>query len=689
MDDDVVGIVVGLIILVGMTVLIVTAGTVIAIAAVPAGLGYAYYWHQVKSPKALERIEHERTHKLYHDTRRKFTDIDVPAVFRDHLHDRDDDTYDTLFSIASRLVAVEGLDNYPPAPPEICDSIEGGRYRDFLNQVSPAGYKERIMHIAQLANLCALPPTNDNIAAILLHAVSHDHQSNYLPVTTKQIDQNFVEQKSVTPQEYDGDDIVNAYFKSTPLALMSNIFHDDTVSIPHELRNQHHMIIGGSGHGKTQCLQQMLLSDLEEDACVIVMDSQGGMLERLLHIVSWDRIVYLDGGNIRQPLALAAFEVGSTSEPEDERKVRTAIGLYEHMFASRETQFTTKQSTLYRFLSRFLMEIPGANFNTALDILENGYDAYADHLSQLDETSQSFVTTNLDNPKVKGSSQGYRQTRQEVAQRIYTLLESSTIRRMFNSSESKVDFDEAIRQNRIILINTDQTALGLEGATLFGRYCLAQIAMSVLARPETTERVYFYIDEAQEYLSGDPVIQRLFEQGRKRGLCMVCAFHTLGQLKELSDLMITLTSIKFAGGISASDAGRLAKDMQTDTPTIMDVPPLSFWASFKGGEAGRYRVTPGLLEARIAEEPEDIATLKEMMIDLYHQSAPVAPEEPNKPEPGEETDDERYANHWKDEVDPDSPQDLDDGPAAHHEPPGPDEKQVPKQADPDAPKNLD
>lgn len=689
MVDENLEIVFGVMIMVAMAAIIVFAGTFIAIAAVPAGLGYAYYWHQVKSPKALERIQNERTHKLYDDTRRKFTEINVPAVFHDELRHRDDETYDILFSIASRLVTFEGLDNYPPAPPEICDSIEGGRYRDFLNKVSPASYQERIKHIAQLANLCALPPTNDNIATILIHAVSEDHQSNYLPVTTKQIDQNFAEEKSITPQQYAGDDIINAYFKGTPLSLMSEVFHDDSVSIPHELRNQHHMIIGGSGHGKTQCLQQMLLNDLEEDACVIVMDSQGGMLERLLHVVSWDRIMYLDGGNVRQPLALAAFEVGSTQEPEDERKVRTAISLYEHMFASRETQFTTKQSTLYRFLSRFLMEIPGANFDTALDILENGFEAYSAHLPRLDDTSQSFVTVNLDNPKVKGASQGYRQTRQEVAQRIYTLLESSTIRRMFNSDEGKVDFDEAIRKNQIILINTDQTALGLEGATLFGRYCLAQIAMSILARPETPDRVYFYIDEAQEYLSGDPVIQRLFEQGRKRGLCMVCAFHFLGQLKELSDLMITLTSIKFAGGINASDAGRLAKDMQTDAQTIMDVPPLSFWASFKGGEAGRYQVTPGLLEARIDEEPEDIVSLKQMMVELYHQTEQVQPDSPTEPEPDEETDDERYANHWKDEVDPDGPQDLDDASNTGDDTSEPDEEPSRPATDPDAPQSLD
>ncbi|MEL6753847.1 MAG: hypothetical protein AAFO57_07460 [Pseudomonadota bacterium] len=306
-------------------------------------------------------------------------------------------------------------------------------------------------------------------------------------------------------------------------------------------------------------------------------------------------------------------------------------------------------------------------------------------MSQLTETEQSFIRGNLDNPKTKGASQGYRQTRQEVAQRLYTLLESATIRRMFNAPKNKANIPQAIRDDQIILINTAQQTLGLEGATLFGRYCIAQIAMEVLARPETTKRVYFYIDEAQEYLSGDPIIQRLFEQGRKRGLCMICAFHRLGQIgDDLTDMMRSLTSIKFAGGISNSDATKLAKEMRTDADTITGQPQLSFWAWFKGGEAGVYRVTPRALEDRIAGEPDDSATLKEMMVAEYHYEPEAdrssgsktagASEAEINGEPEADEFESYYADDWDgprsnpgeqpsekpdEEIDPDAPQKLD------------------------------
>ncbi|WP_425092923.1 type IV secretion system DNA-binding domain-containing protein [Tropicimonas sp. S265A] len=619
--------------------------------------------------------------QLYRSVKAKFTEIDIERFLSERLDypDADDPNSYTQFTIATRLVAFENLDSYPPEPPELCDSIEGGRYRDFLNQISPDDFTLRLEHICRVAELCNRPATTENVAIVVYTAVEtlSDGRS-ILPNMQKRLDENYALLKEVAPRDYKGDDIIDAYLKGTPLALMAEMVFDESIELPHELRNQHHAIIAGTGHGKTQCLQQMLLQDFEEDdACVIVIDSQGSMLEKLLHVVSWDRCVYLDGGNIRTPLALSAFSIGRTDRPEDEPKVRTAVALYEHMFAARDTALTTTQSTLYRFLSRFLMVIPNANFDTALEILQDGYEAYAKHVAHLDETSQKFVTTQLCNPKDKHASQSYRTTRQEVARRLFTLMESRTLKGMFNAPESKVDIAQAIREDRIILINTAQAVLGDEGAQLFGKYCFAQIAIEVLARAETKKRVYLYLDEAQEYLSDSPIIRRLYEQGRKRGLCLVTACQELDQLERAGiDRMInSLTSIKFAGGVSAQDAAKFAKEMDTEAETIRGVPALTFAAWVKHHGTGVYNVRPGLLEDRIAAEPEDTESLKQMMIDLFHYD-PKRTSAAKQPHTGEDAEPD-FESYWDDEptpgtsnekkrssrpddpLDPDRPQDLD------------------------------
>lgn len=690
MIDENLGLLFGAAALVLLVFAVVAMGSVVAVAAVPGAIGYAIYWHQTKSPTAKERQAKERTMQLYRAAKAKFTAIDITAYIGDRIGypDADDPNTEIQFEIASDLVAFEHLDSYPPEPPELCDSIEGGRYRDFLNQVSPDDFERRLSHICRVAELCNRPVTNETVAVLIYTAVeTFEDGRAMLPNVTKRLDENYTFQKEVAPRDYNGDDVITAYLKGTPLARMAEMVFDESIEIPHHLRNQHHAIVAGTGHGKTQCLQQMLLADFEEDdACVIVIDSQGAMLEKLLHVVSWDRCVYLDGGNIHMPLALSAFSIGRTDRPEDDPKVRTAVALYEHMFAARETALTTTQSTLYRFLSRFLMVIPNANFDTALEILQDGYEPYADHVDRLDETSQKFVTTQLCNPKDKSASQSYRTTRQEVARRLFTLMESRTLRGMFNAPSSKVDIAQDIRDRKIILINTAQDVLGDEGAQLFGKYCFAQIAIEVLARSETQERVYLYLDEAQEYLSDSPIIRRLYEQGRKRGLCMVTACQELDQLERAGiDRMIqSLTSIKFAGGVSAQDASKLAKEMDTDNETIRGVPALTFAAWIKHQGTGTYKVTPGLLEDRIAEEPEDIDTLKQMMLDLFHYDPTPAPK-PDDTESGE-ADDVDFDSFWDDGA---TSPDTSDDETPEDDPPPKKPRKPDDPIDPDGPQNLD
>ena len=248
--DDVTEIIVGTAAFVLTIFAIATVGAVAAAAAIPAAIGYGIYWHQVKSPTARERQQKERTWALYRATRRKFTAVDISTFIGDRVGfpTEDDPNIDLQFTIASRLVGMEELDSYPPEPPELCDTIEGGRYRDFLNQVSPDDYEARLAHICRVAQLCAEPPTVENVANVIYTAVATlDDGRPILPKTSKGIDDNFFREKEVPPREYKGDNIIDAYLRGTPLALMAEMIHDDSIDIPHDLRTRHMAVIAGTG----------------------------------------------------------------------------------------------------------------------------------------------------------------------------------------------------------------------------------------------------------------------------------------------------------------------------------------------------------------------------------------------------------------------------------------------------------
>jgi len=111
--DDALGFALAASVLVALIFAVVAASSVLAIAAVPGAVGYAIYWHQVKSPTARERQQKERTWALYKSVKRKFTKIDVPAYIGDRVGfpADDDPNVDLQNTIASRLFTFENLDD--------------------------------------------------------------------------------------------------------------------------------------------------------------------------------------------------------------------------------------------------------------------------------------------------------------------------------------------------------------------------------------------------------------------------------------------------------------------------------------------------------------------------------------------------------------------------------------------------
>jgi type IV secretory pathway VirB4 component len=78
---------------------------------------------------------------------------------------------------------------------------------------------------------------------------------------------------------------VHSYLRGTPFAEFFCTPYPFT--IPASVRFEHTHIVGGSGHGKTQLLQTLILRDLDAlsqgQGSLIVIDSQGDMIRTITH----------------------------------------------------------------------------------------------------------------------------------------------------------------------------------------------------------------------------------------------------------------------------------------------------------------------------------------------------------------------------------------------------------------------
>lgn len=439
--------------------------------------------------------------------------------------------------------------------------------------------------------------------------------------------------------------LIASYLGGTPLQSLFDI--SVPIVIPAETRFEHHHIVAGSGHGKTQTLQHLILHDLaavaEGRASVIVIDSQSDLIDNIAGLAVFaegsalhDRLCLIDPTDVEWPVALNLFDVGQGrlggySPLDRERLLNGILELYDFVLGSLlDAGMTQKQTVIFRYLTRLLIQIPNATIHTFRELLgDDGYERYADHIRKLEGSARAF----FDN-EFRGKE--FAQTRRQVLRRLYGVLENQTFERMFSHPKSKLDLFAEMNAGKVILINTAKDLLKENGTEIFGRFFIAMIAQAaqeraVLARGSRLP-TYVYIDEASDYF--DRNIGIILSQARKNKVGMVLSHQYLGQLDpKLHEAIAANTAIKFAGGVSAKDARALAGDMRTDAEMIESQERLSFAASIKGvtSQAVSIRIEAGRMEREPRMNTAERRQLREVMrvrYAIHHTEARARTERP-------------------------------------------------------------
>src|SRR3954452_25055860 len=185
--------------------------------------------------------------------------------------------------------------------------------------------------------------------------------------------------------------------------LMNRRPKPDALYLPLPLRFEHTHVVAGSGHGKTQMLQHLIVThDLAEVACgrrsLVVIDSQGDLLQKILHLAEFsprnfgglsDRLIYIDPTDMLNPPCLNLFDFGLSrlknyTPLEREEIINGTLSLYEYLFgALLGAELTNRQGVIFRYLASLLMAVPGATIFTLMDFMEEP-ELVRPHLSKLE-----------------------------------------------------------------------------------------------------------------------------------------------------------------------------------------------------------------------------------------------------------------------------------------------------------------
>ncbi len=373
--------------------------------------------------------------------------------------------------------------------------------------------------------------------------------------------------------------LVDSYFRDTPLHRL--LLAPVPLVIPMAIRFEHTHIVAGSGHGKTQTLQHMILQDLSlaDPPSLVIVDSHGTMLDAIARLAVFDpvhgrlrdRLVIVDPRDVTFPPALNLFAVSRTRHQgydaaTNEQLTNGVIELFDYIFgALLGADLTQKQGVVFRFLARLMLVIPGATIQTLREVLEDP-DPFLPYMQQLSGAARGFFEHQF-------FARDFNATKTQILRRLWGVLEQPVFERLLSAPENKLDLYDLMQSGKIVLVNTAKDFMKSERSAILGRMFIAMTLQAALERaalpPARRRPAFLVIDEAADYF--DTSIDHLLVQARKYNVGVCLAHQDMDQLNGgLRASIAANTSIKIAGGVAWSDARSLAPDLRTNPEFILD-----------------------------------------------------------------------------------------------------------------------
>jgi hypothetical protein len=345
---------------------------------------------------------------------------------------------------------------------------------------------------------------------------------------------------------------------------------DRPIYIGDDDRRRHTYIIGKTGTGKSQLLEELIMQDVNVPGRgIAVVDPHGDLVEAILSRMPTSRaedVIYFDPSDLHRPMGLNMVE----AKDEDQKHfICTAIiGLMYKLFDPQKTGIIGPRfEHAVRNAMLTIMSEPGNTFIEVVRVL----------------TDQKFVRDIL--PKVQDPivrrywTDQIAQTsdfhKSEVLDYITSkfgrFVTNKLMRNIIGQSKSSFDFRDVMDNGKILLVNLSKGKIGEENSSFLGLILVPRILMAAMSRqeiPESERRDFFlYVDEFQNFATPD--FAQILSEARKYRLNLIVANQFIGQMdEEVKNAIFGNCGTVVSFRVGVTDANYLQHEF---TPTFNEV----------------------------------------------------------------------------------------------------------------------
>lgn len=293
-------------------------------------------------------------------------------------------------------------------------------------------------------------------------------------------------------------------------------------------RRRHFYIIGKTGMGKSNMMENMAIQDIQNGRGVAYVDPHGEGAEKLLDFVPSKRInevVYVNPSDLDYPIA---FNVMEKVDFKYRHLVASGLmGVFKKVWPdvwSARMEYILNNSILA------LLEYPDS---TLLGI--NRMLADVEYRKKVIEKITDPIVKSFWVTEFARYTQRYEiEATAAIQNKVGQFISNPLIRNIIGQVKSTINMREVMDKQRILILNLSKGRIGEDNSRLLGALLITKLQLAAMSRVDIPEEnrkdFYLYVDEFQNFATES--FANILSEARKYRLNLILGHQYIAQMEE-------------------------------------------------------------------------------------------------------------------------------------------------------------
>src|SRR3990167_1874746 len=329
-------------------------------------------------------------------------------------------------------------------------------------------------------------------------------------------------------------------------------------------RRMHIYIIGKTGMGKTNLLQNMAAQDIMNGKGVGFVDPHGEAAEELLDFVPASRIndvIYVNPSDINYPIA---FNIMEKVAPEYRHLVAGGLmGVFKKIWPD---VWSARMEYILNNTIMALLEYPGS---TLLGV--NRMFADIEYRKKVVDKITDPIVKSFWVTEYARYTQRYEiEATAAIQNKVGQFISNALIRNIIGQTKSTINMRDIMDQQKILIMNLSKGRIGEDNSKLLGALLITKLQLAAMSRVDIPEEdrkdFYLYVDEFQNFATES--FTNILSKARKYRLNLILGHQYITQMDEIvRDAVFGNVGTLAVFRVGAEDAEFLEKEFSPEFTT--------------------------------------------------------------------------------------------------------------------------